>query len=132
MLPLDLFPAVDVYIVTYSGMRLHAAAPKLGPPVPHMPPAALPALKPGRGSLSTPLWQCVAAVNRVDLPGQRMLTHAPCCAVLIAEPVDVVQPTCIAALNLNYPGSRLTVHVLDDGNSNDIKCMVEQLQLQAR
>jgi hypothetical protein len=46
--------------------------------------------------------------------------------------VDVVQPTCIAALNLNYPGSRLVVHVLDDGNSSVMRNMVQQLQFQAR
>jgi hypothetical protein len=55
-----------------------------------------------------------------------------CCVAYIAEPVDVVQPTCIAALNLNYPGSRLMVQVMDDGNSSAMRDMVQQLQFQAR
>jgi hypothetical protein len=44
----------------------------------------------------------------------------------------VVEPTCIAALNLNWPGSRLVVHVLDDGNSREVADMVKRLQFQAR
>lgn len=52
--------------------------------------------------------------------------------VLAAEPVDVVEPTCLAALNLNYPGSRLVVHVLDDGSSEAMADMVKRLQVQIR
>ncbi|WIA40977.1 hypothetical protein OEZ86_004623 [Tetradesmus obliquus] len=52
--------------------------------------------------------------------------------VCYTEPVSVVEPTCIAALNLNWPGSRLVVHVLDDGNSSEIADIVERLQFQAR
>jgi hypothetical protein len=49
-----------------------------------------------------------------------------------AEPVDVVEPTCIAAMNLNWPGSRLVVHVLDDGKSREVADMVKRLQFQAK
>jgi cellulose synthase/poly-beta-1,6-N-acetylglucosamine synthase-like glycosyltransferase len=52
--------------------------------------------------------------------------------IATAEPVDVVEPTCIAALNLNWPGSRLVVHVLDDGNSQKVADMVKRLQFQAK
>lgn len=51
---------------------------------------------------------------------------------LHAEPPEVVEATVIAALNLNYPGSRLSVHVLDDGNSPALKDMITRLQFQAR
>eukprot|EP00882_Tetradesmus_deserticola_P019820 GHRQ01021360.1.p1 GENE.GHRQ01021360.1~~GHRQ01021360.1.p1 ORF type:complete len:136 (-),score=15.04 GHRQ01021360.1:387-794(-) len=35
--------------------------------------------------------------------------------LLCAEPVEVIEPTVIAALNMTYPGCRLNVVVLDDG-----------------
>ena len=55
-----------------------------------------------------------------------------CCPPPPAEPVEVIEPTVIAALNMNYPGQRLKVHVLDDGNKAAVKDMVKRLQYQCR
>jgi hypothetical protein len=53
-------------------------------------------------------------------------------SVVLAEPVSVIEPTVVAALNMNYPGPRLTVHVLDDGNRAAVADMVDRLQYQCR
>jgi cellulose synthase (UDP-forming) len=44
--------------------------------------------------------------------------------------VEVIEPTVIAALNMNYPGSRMTVHVLDDGARPEVAAMVSRLRFQ--
>lgn len=67
-----------------------------------------------------------------------MLKLCLCCnpahaaLLLLAEPPEVVEATVIAALNLNYPGSRLAVHILDDGNNPALKDLVTRLQFQAQ
>ncbi|MBD2326570.1 glycosyltransferase family 2 protein [Alkalinema sp. FACHB-956] len=43
-----------------------------------------------------------------------------------SEPVELVQATLEAALQIDYPATKLRVYVLDDGNSPDMKAMVEQ------
>lgn len=43
-----------------------------------------------------------------------------------------VEPTAIAALNLNWPGSKLTVHVLDDGRRPAMARLVRRLAFQCR
>ncbi|MGI0492029.1 glycosyltransferase family 2 protein [Alkalinema pantanalense CENA528] len=43
-----------------------------------------------------------------------------------SEPVELVQATLEAALQIDYPATKLRVYVLDDGNSSDMKAMVEQ------
>lgn len=48
------------------------------------------------------------------------------------EPLEVVEPTVIAAVNLEYPGDKLTVHVLDDGGSEELAAAVQRLGVQAR
>ena len=49
-----------------------------------------------------------------------------------AEPVDIVEPTAIAALNMNWPGSKLTVHVLDDGKRPEMARLVRRLAFQCK
>ena len=44
----------------------------------------------------------------------------------------MIEPTVVAALNMNYAGPRLTVHVLDDGNRAAVAEMVDRLQYQCR
>lgn len=49
-----------------------------------------------------------------------------------AEPPEIVEPTAIAALNLNWPGSKLTVCVLDDGKRPEMARLVRRLAFQCR
>jgi hypothetical protein len=44
----------------------------------------------------------------------------------------VVEPTVIAALNMTYPGAKLTVHVLDDGRKPEVLSMVNRLRDQCQ
>jgi cellulose synthase (UDP-forming) len=46
--------------------------------------------------------------------------------------LQVIEPTVIAALNMYYPGTKLSVHVLDDGKRQDIRHMVERLRAQCK
>jgi hypothetical protein len=46
--------------------------------------------------------------------------------------MQVIEPTVIAALNMYYPGNRLSVHVLDDGRKPEVQAMVERLKAQCR
>jgi cellulose synthase/poly-beta-1,6-N-acetylglucosamine synthase-like glycosyltransferase len=56
---------------------------------------------------------------------------AACCRFAAnSEPVEVIEPTVIAALNMNYPGSRMTIHVLDDGARPEVAAMVSRLRFQ--
>jgi cellulose synthase/poly-beta-1,6-N-acetylglucosamine synthase-like glycosyltransferase len=48
-----------------------------------------------------------------------------------AEPVEVIEPTVIAALNMTYPGCRLNVVVLDDGARPAVEDMVRRLRFQS-
>ncbi len=50
----------------------------------------------------------------------------------LAEPVEVIEPTVIAAMNMNYPGAKLTINILDDGKKPAVAKMVRRLQFQAR
>lgn len=43
------------------------------------------------------------------------------------EPVEMVRETARAALNMDYPATKLKVYVLDDGNSPQMRQMSEQL-----
>ena len=49
-----------------------------------------------------------------------------------SEPVEVVEPTVVAALNMNYPGAKLAVHVLDDGCRREVAKMARRLSYQCR
>jgi cellulose synthase (UDP-forming) len=46
--------------------------------------------------------------------------------------VDIVEPTAIAALNMNWPGSKLTVHILDDGKRPEMARLVRRLNFQCK
>ena len=46
------------------------------------------------------------------------------------EPPELVETTTRAALALNYPLTKLSVYVLDDGNSPDLRAMTEKLGLE--
>jgi hypothetical protein len=52
--------------------------------------------------------------------------------VTYSEPVEVVEPTVVAALNMNYPGAKLAVHVLDDGCRREVAKMARRLSYQCR
>ncbi|NOK70976.1 MAG: glycosyltransferase [Chloroflexi bacterium AL-N10] len=43
------------------------------------------------------------------------------------EPVEIVEKTAQAALNIDYPQNKLFVYILDDGNSPEIRTMAETL-----
>ena len=65
-----------------------------------------------------------------DMLPKGKLPHVDVYIVRHTEPVDVLEPTVIAALNMNWPGEKLTVHVLDDGASKDVLTMVRNLRRQ--
>jgi hypothetical protein len=46
--------------------------------------------------------------------------------------VEIVEPTAIAALNMNWPGSKLTVHILDDGKRPEMARLVRRLAFQCK
>ncbi|KAL4423961.1 hypothetical protein ABPG75_001262 [Micractinium tetrahymenae] len=48
------------------------------------------------------------------------------------KPVDIVEPTAVAALNMNWPGSKLTVHILDDSNRPEMARLVRRLTFQCK
>jgi cellulose synthase (UDP-forming) len=52
--------------------------------------------------------------------------------VVYNEPVAVIEPTVMAALNMNYPGAKLTVHVLDDGRKPEVYKMARRMDYQCR
>ncbi|MGB3200920.1 MAG: glycosyltransferase [Nodosilinea sp.] len=45
------------------------------------------------------------------------------------EPVEIIEPTVLAALAMDYPVTKLRVYILDDGNSPDIRAMAERICL---
>ena len=49
-----------------------------------------------------------------------------------SEPVEVLEATVVAALNIDYPGKKLCVHILDDGNSPEVQSMKRRLVYQMR
>ena len=52
--------------------------------------------------------------------------------VCYSEPVDIIEPTVVAALNTHWAPGRLSVLVCDDGGRADVRDMVESLQQQQR
>jgi hypothetical protein len=89
-------------------------------------------------SISTPrpasLWLQVERPLRVvsDMLPDEELLHVDVFIVTYNEPPEVVEPTVAAALNMNYPGAKLTVHVLDDGGRSQVHKMTRRLQFQCR
>lgn len=63
-------------------------------------------------------------------PGHKLSQPSSSPSALSAEPVSVVEPTVIAALNMTWPGSRLAVHVLDDGGRAEVAEMVQKNKFQ--
>lgn len=47
-----------------------------------------------------------------------------------SEPVEMVEATAQAALQMDYPATKLRIYILDDGNSSDMRAMAERLCLQ--
>ncbi|KAL4547939.1 hypothetical protein Ndes2526B_g07156 [Nannochloris sp. 'desiccata'] len=75
-------------------------------------------------------------IERPDRPLQNMLTldEFPSVDVLIPcymEPVEVIEATVIAATNMDYPGKKLSIKILDDGKRSEVASMVRRLQKQA-
>ena len=61
--------------------------------------------------------------------------HYPTVDVVITcynEPVDIVEGTLCAALSLQYPISKMSVYLLDDGGRAEIEAMVDRVRRQAR
>ncbi|MBE9222525.1 glycosyltransferase [Cyanobacterium stanieri LEGE 03274] len=46
------------------------------------------------------------------------------------EPVEMVEKTARAALNMDYPVSKLKVYILDDGNSPEMRAMSQRLNIE--
>jgi cellulose synthase (UDP-forming) len=46
------------------------------------------------------------------------------------EPVELVEKTARAALNIDYPATKLHVYILDDGNASAMRTMAEELCLE--
>ena len=65
-----------------------------------------------------------------DMLPKNKLPHVDVYIVRHSEEIDVLEPTVIAALNMNWPGEKLTVHVLDDGAGKDVLKMVRRLRYQ--
>ena len=49
-----------------------------------------------------------------------------------SEPVEILEATTVAALNIDYPGDKLSVYVLDDGKSDEVLAMCKRLRYQLR
>jgi cellulose synthase/poly-beta-1,6-N-acetylglucosamine synthase-like glycosyltransferase len=49
-----------------------------------------------------------------------------------SEPVEVLEATTVAALNMDYPGDKLSVYVLDDGKSEEVRAMCKRISYQLR
>lgn len=60
------------------------------------------------------------------------MPHVDIYIATFSEPPEVVEPTAIAALNIAWPSSRFTVHILDDGRRPAMARLVRRLQFQCR
>ncbi len=78
------------------------------------------------------LWNSIERPARWagDMLPKHKLPHVDVYVVRYSEDVDVLEPTVIAALNMNWPGDKLTVHILDDGAGKDVLKMVRRLRYQ--
>ncbi|KAL4423966.1 hypothetical protein ABPG75_001267 [Micractinium tetrahymenae] len=68
---------------------------------------------------------------REMLPPER-IPHVDVFICTYSEPVDIVEPTAVAALNMNWPGTKLTVHILDDSNRPEMARLVCRLTFQCK
>ncbi len=81
------------------------------------------------------LWYQIERPERLlcdMLPDEQDFPHVDVFIVTYSEPCEVLEPTIIAAINMNYPGAKLTVHVLDDGARKPVYKLVKRLQYQCR
>jgi hypothetical protein len=81
------------------------------------------------------LWYQIERPERLlcdMLPDEQDFPHVDVFIVTYSEPCEVLEPTIIAAINMNYPGAKLTVHVLDDGCRAPVYKMVKRLQYQCK
>ncbi len=78
------------------------------------------------------LWNTIERPTRWvgDMLKKEEMPHVDVYIVRYSESVDVLEPTVIAALNMNWPGDKLTVHILDDGAGKDVLKMVRRLRYQ--
>ncbi|KAL4527944.1 hypothetical protein Ndes2526B_g07735 [Nannochloris sp. 'desiccata'] len=78
------------------------------------------------------LWSTIERPSRWvgDMLPEDELPHVDVYVVRYSESVDVLEPAVIAALNMNWPGDKLTVHILDDGAGKDVLKMVRRLRYQ--
>jgi membrane glycosyltransferase len=78
------------------------------------------------------LWKTIDRPSRWagDMLPKDKLPHVDVYIVRYSEEVDILEPTVIAALNMNWPGDKLTVHILDDGAGKDVLKMVRRLRYQ--
>jgi len=49
-----------------------------------------------------------------------------------SEPVEILEATTVAALNMDYPGDKLSIYVCDDGKSPEVLAMCKRLRYQLR
>lgn len=112
---------------------------------------ALRSLRPGLGFIySAVFWLCEFfpfvlsnsffislwyQISRPDRYLSRMIEqdHYPKVEIFVVtynEPLSVIEPTVIACINMDYPGDKLTVCVLDDGGRDEIASMSERLSKQ--
>ncbi|KAK9793218.1 hypothetical protein WJX73_003952 [Symbiochloris irregularis] len=82
----------------------------------------------------TGLWSQIERPTRFldDMLDEATFPHVDVFICVYSEPVEIIEPTVIAAVNMNYPGAKLHVHVLDDNKSPPMAAMVSKLQCQMR
>lgn len=114
---------------------------------------ALRSLRPGLGFIySAVFWLCelfpfilsnsffIALWNQISRPERflsSMMTehefpHVEIFIVTFNEPLSVIEPTVIACVNMDYPGTKLDVCVLDDGNRSDVADWLKELRAQMK
>jgi cellulose synthase/poly-beta-1,6-N-acetylglucosamine synthase-like glycosyltransferase len=115
---------------------------------------ALRSLRPGAGfAYSAVFWLCeffpfivsnaffIALWNKIDrperlistmLPSEKMYPTVEVFIVTYNEPLSVLEPTIIACVNMDYPGEKLRVMVLDDGKRPEVDELVKNLQVQMK
>ncbi|KAI8106252.1 hypothetical protein M9435_000798 [Picochlorum sp. BPE23] len=112
---------------------------------------ALRSLRPGLGFIySCVFWLCeffpfvlsnaffVALWNQIHRPDRylsKMLNQEdfPVVEIMIVtynEPLSVIEPTVIACINMDYPGDKLHVCILDDGGRDEVATLARKLSAQ--
>jgi cellulose synthase/poly-beta-1,6-N-acetylglucosamine synthase-like glycosyltransferase len=65
-----------------------------------------------------------------EMMPEEELPHVDIYIVRYNEPISLLEPTVVAALNINWPGDKLTVHILDDSQGKETMRMVKRLRFQ--